>query len=43
MVGIRARVAHRWRRRGLLCAPQPIDVLFEFGDALLALWQPASG
>jgi hypothetical protein len=30
-----------WRTGGDYVAP--IDVLFEFGDALLALWQPASG
>jgi hypothetical protein len=28
---------------GLVGAPQPIDALFELGDPLLALWQPASG
>jgi hypothetical protein len=27
----------------LLGALQPVDLLFEFGDPLLALWQPASG
>jgi hypothetical protein len=32
MAGIRARVAHRWRLRGLLCALQPVDLLIKLGD-----------
>jgi hypothetical protein len=34
MPGIRARVAHRWRRHGLLGALQPIDVLFELSASV---------
>jgi hypothetical protein len=40
-------LALAWRTGGddnrFLGALQPLDLLFEFGDPLLALWQPASG
>ena len=39
MAGIRARAAHRGRRRRLLGALQTLDLLLELGDTLLALGQ----